>query len=286
MSNFSLRWTPLQRPVGSCPHLLWGGAPSVFDPPEGFLRMCRQGSLPWPLRVDILSLYLNWAQLLHLSLDFLGENKVSILLHLTNTGCLAQRPIWLLPHSHCWSWDSIFFTPPLTTQSLLSSQFIFRVQMKTWKPTGGGACRYSGQDAWTHRCFSLQFSAETCLPSMDVSCLCPCCAWGRQPGAGRTELLLERLFVAEALLPGEHGSEVSEDGSLQLQHNAAQRQLVQVQEQDSEEEGGRPAGTVGMCLGEEPGCSSGAGRAGGALLRSAAPGVRVQVGLQGRERRP
>ena len=83
----------------------------------------------------------------------------------------------------------------LTTQSLLSSQFTLRVQMKTWEPTGGGACRHRGQDTWTHRCFSLQLSAEKWLPSMDVSCLCPCCGWGRQPGAGRTELLLERLSI-------------------------------------------------------------------------------------------
>ena len=45
--DFFLRWIPLQRPRAACPHLLWGGAPSFFDPQEGFLLMCRQESLPW-----------------------------------------------------------------------------------------------------------------------------------------------------------------------------------------------------------------------------------------------
>ena len=36
MCNFLLRWIPPQRPVGACPHLLWGGTSSLFDPQEAF----------------------------------------------------------------------------------------------------------------------------------------------------------------------------------------------------------------------------------------------------------
>ena len=44
-----------------------------------------------------LPFYFSRAQLLPLalSLECLGENKVSVLLHLTNTTCLAQGPICL-----------------------------------------------------------------------------------------------------------------------------------------------------------------------------------------------
>ena len=51
--------------------------------------------------VGTLSLSFSRAQLLPLalSLECLGENKVSRLLHLTNTRCLAQGPIYLLPQS-------------------------------------------------------------------------------------------------------------------------------------------------------------------------------------------
>ena len=45
---FFLRWIPPQRPMGAWSHFLQGGAPSLFNPQEAFLHMCRQGSLPWP----------------------------------------------------------------------------------------------------------------------------------------------------------------------------------------------------------------------------------------------
>ena len=45
LRNFFLSWIPSQRPAGTCPHLLWGGAPSLFDPQEAWLHMCRQGGL-------------------------------------------------------------------------------------------------------------------------------------------------------------------------------------------------------------------------------------------------
>ena len=51
--------------------------------------------------VGTLSLYFSKTQLLPLalSLECLGENKACILLYLTKTRCLAQGPIYLLPHS-------------------------------------------------------------------------------------------------------------------------------------------------------------------------------------------
>ena len=53
VSSFNLTgpWILLKRsaqPMGACSRLLQGGAPSLFNPQEAFLHMCRQGSLPWP----------------------------------------------------------------------------------------------------------------------------------------------------------------------------------------------------------------------------------------------
>ena len=53
VSSFNLTgpWILLKRsaqPMGVCSRLLQGGAPSLFNPQEAFLHMCRQGSLPWP----------------------------------------------------------------------------------------------------------------------------------------------------------------------------------------------------------------------------------------------
>ena len=36
---FLLRWIPPQKPMGACLHLLWGGAPSLFNHQQGF-RAC------------------------------------------------------------------------------------------------------------------------------------------------------------------------------------------------------------------------------------------------------
>ena len=94
-----LSWIPPQRPVGACQCLLWDGGPSLFDPQGAFLRMYRQGSFSWPQEWS--SLYFSRAQLLPLalSLECLGENKASILLHLTNLSSLVQGSTYLLPHS-------------------------------------------------------------------------------------------------------------------------------------------------------------------------------------------
>jgi len=51
-----LRRIPLKRPLGTCPHLLWGRGSLLFDPQEAFLRICRQGSLPEPPSGHLISL--------------------------------------------------------------------------------------------------------------------------------------------------------------------------------------------------------------------------------------
>ena len=45
MHNFLLRWIPLQRPMGVCPHLLWGGTPALLILWRAFL--CT-GKSSWP----------------------------------------------------------------------------------------------------------------------------------------------------------------------------------------------------------------------------------------------
>ena len=72
------------------------------------LPSCPPRSLPAKFSLTsgmvILSLYFSRAQLppLALSLECLGENKAAILLHLTNSSCSAQGPIYLLPQ-WCYS---------------------------------------------------------------------------------------------------------------------------------------------------------------------------------------
>ena len=99
MHNFLLGWIPLPKPVDTFPHLLWGEACSLLGPQEAFLHMCRQGSLPWPEKWGPYLLTLAELSFCHLLCprECLGENKTSILLHLTNTSCPAQGPIYLLP---------------------------------------------------------------------------------------------------------------------------------------------------------------------------------------------
>ena len=63
----------------------WGGAPPTVRVQTGrFSLTSGAGTLSLPLA---------------LSLEPLGKNKASILFHLTNTSCPAQRPIPLLPPS-------------------------------------------------------------------------------------------------------------------------------------------------------------------------------------------
>ena len=96
MSNFLLRWL-----VGACPHL-WGWGSLPFQPPRSLSAPVQVEKFSLISGVGTLSLYFSSAQLLPLalSLECLGENEAWLLLHLTNTGCLAQEPICLLPQSH------------------------------------------------------------------------------------------------------------------------------------------------------------------------------------------
>ena len=99
MHNFLLGWIPPQKPVDTFPLLLWGEASSLLDPQEAFLHMCRQERLPWPEKWAPYLLTLAELSFCHLLCPWecLGENKTSILLHLTNTSSPAQGPIYLLP---------------------------------------------------------------------------------------------------------------------------------------------------------------------------------------------
>ena len=92
-TTFLLKQIPPQRSMGVCPHLLWGEVPSLFDPQEASLHACRQGRLPWPQEWASY-LCFSRAQLLPLPCPWecLGENKSSVLLHVTNTRHPAQRP--------------------------------------------------------------------------------------------------------------------------------------------------------------------------------------------------
>ena len=92
LGNFLLRWIPPQRPVGICPHL-WDGNPSLQ---AAFLRMCRR-EVFLDLKNRHLIFLLQQSSASATSLECVGENKASVLLHLTNTSCPAQGPIYLLP---------------------------------------------------------------------------------------------------------------------------------------------------------------------------------------------
>ena len=58
----------------------------MFDSQEAFMHMCRQGKSSLTLGVGTLSPHFSRVQLLPLalSMDYLGANKGSVLLHLTN----------------------------------------------------------------------------------------------------------------------------------------------------------------------------------------------------------
>ena len=107
VSSFNLTgpWILLKRiaqPMGACSCLLQGGAPSLFNPQESLLAHVQTRKSSLTSGVGTFSLCFSRTQLLPLalSLECLGENKASVLLHLTNTSCPAQGPIYLLHHHH------------------------------------------------------------------------------------------------------------------------------------------------------------------------------------------
>ena len=78
----------------------WHSLP--FWPPRSLSAHVQTGEYSLTSGVGTLFLYFSRAQLLPLalSLECLGENKASVLLHLTNSSCLAQGPIYLVPRCH------------------------------------------------------------------------------------------------------------------------------------------------------------------------------------------
>ena len=90
----------------------WGSLP--FQPPRSLSAHVQVGKFSLISGVGTLSLYFSSAQLLPLalSLERLPENEAWLLLHLTNTGCLAQEPIGLLLQSRrldsiCLPWTGL-----------------------------------------------------------------------------------------------------------------------------------------------------------------------------------
>ena len=78
----------------------WIGPPSFLTPMKHVLSAHMQtGKSSLTSGVSALSVYFSRAQLLPLalSLECLGENKASVLLHLTNASCPVQEPMYLIP---------------------------------------------------------------------------------------------------------------------------------------------------------------------------------------------
>ena len=82
--------------MGACPHLLRDGPPPFSAIKEASCPCTEKSSLT--SGVGLLSLYSRRLQLLplDLSLECVSENKASVSLHLANTSCPAQRPLYLL----------------------------------------------------------------------------------------------------------------------------------------------------------------------------------------------
>ena len=92
---------PTPEACGCMSTLIMGWRSLPFWPPRRLLVHGQTGESSLTSGVGALSLYFSRAQLLPLalSLECLGANKASILLHLTNTSCSAQGHVYLLPQS-------------------------------------------------------------------------------------------------------------------------------------------------------------------------------------------
>ena len=122
MLNFLPRWILLERPMDACPHL-WGGDPSLFRPPRSLPVHVQTGKSSLTSGVGTyLSLGFSNAQLLSLalSLEYWGENKGSILLHLTTPGVWPRGPLsptsQIYPDVDCSGWEAT----PMTLSYALS----------------------------------------------------------------------------------------------------------------------------------------------------------------------
>ena len=97
---------------------------------KNFLHMCRQGRLPWPQEwaptclLALAGLFLPLA----LSLEYRGENKGSILLHLTTPGIWPRGPLSpisrIYPDVNCSGWEAT----PMTLSYALSLVSPFLLQ--------------------------------------------------------------------------------------------------------------------------------------------------------------
>ena len=91
--TFTFHFHVLEKEMATHSSILAWRIPGTGEP-DGLCLWGRTESDPTEVT---LPFYFSRAQLLPLalSLECLGENKVSVLLHLTNTTCLAQGPICL-----------------------------------------------------------------------------------------------------------------------------------------------------------------------------------------------
>ena len=107
MHEFLLRWIPAQRPVGTRPRLLGGGASSLLGHQGAFLCPCSlEASLDPRSLISSLSLFLlislpqqSSASATSLVLGVYGGTETSTLLCLTNTSCPTQGGIYPLPQN-------------------------------------------------------------------------------------------------------------------------------------------------------------------------------------------
>ena len=127
VSSFNLTgpWILLKRsaqPMGVCSRLLQGGAPSLFNPQELPAHVQTGRSSLTSGVGNYLSLGFSNTQLLSLalSLEYWGENKGSILLHLTTPGVWPRGPLsptsQIYPDVDCSGWEAT----PMTLSYALS----------------------------------------------------------------------------------------------------------------------------------------------------------------------
>ena len=116
--------------VYGCMPTYYRVGPLPFSTPKNFLHMCRQGGLPWPQEwaptclLALAGLFLPLA----LSLEYRGENKGSILLHLTTPGVWPRGPLsptsQIYPDVDCSGWEAT----PMTLSYALSLVSPFLLQ--------------------------------------------------------------------------------------------------------------------------------------------------------------
>lgn len=105
--EFLLRWIPAQRPAGTRPHLLGGGANSHLGHQGAFLCLCSpEASLDPRSLISSSCLFLlislpqqSSASAASFVLGVSGGTETSTLLCLTNTSCPAQGGIYPLPQN-------------------------------------------------------------------------------------------------------------------------------------------------------------------------------------------